>query len=110
MIGQFTQGNLEIGAGAVGAFHAEDLGAGDGGAEQEAAGDGGKGFAFGIPLGAAHAGENRMVDAAVIAPTADGVVALVALDEAVLGAHGERLVGERLVGLEFSHREIGAVQ
>ena len=110
MVGQFTQGDLEIGAWAVGAFHAEDLGAGDGGAEEEPLGDRGKGFSLGIALSAAHAGENRMVDAAVITPTADGVVALVALDEAVLGAHGEGLEGERLVRLQFPQCEIGAVQ
>ena len=52
-------------------------------------------MAFRIATAAAHIGEDGVVDAVVVAPTAHCVIASVAFDVAVLGAHFQRLEGER---------------
>ena len=66
--------------------------------------------AFRVAVAAAHVRENSVIDAVVIAPPADGVVPLVALDEPVLRPHRERLEGERLVRAKLFDREIALVQ
>ena len=110
VVGELAEGDFEVGFGAVGAFGVEGLFVGDGGTEEKAGGDGAVGLALGVAVRAAHAGEDGVVDARVFAPAADRIVALVALDEAVVGAHGGGREGEGLFGGEFGDGEVFVVE
>ncbi len=106
LFGEFAQRDFEVGHGAVGVGLTEDLGAGNGRAQQQPFGDRLPGISQRIAGGPAQAGEDRMVDAVVMPPAPDGVVPLVPLDEVEHPLHAERLVGERFDRIGLGHDEI----
>ena len=110
VVGQLAKGDLEVRFRPVGAVEPELFVRQDGWPEEKAFRDRAVGLALRVPRTTSHACEDRVVDAVVLPPAANCRVALVALDEPILGSHPERLEGERLVGRGLRHDEVLVVQ
>ena len=110
VIGELAERDLEIRPGSVGPLALKDLVIRDRRPQQQALRDRAVREPFGIAGSAAHAGEDRVIDAVVLSPAADRVVARVALDEAILRPHRERLEVERLAEPRLRDHEVPIVQ
>ena len=110
VFGQLPQGDLKVGLGSVSAFHAEQLGARNRGTQEQPVRNQVVGIPFRVAVVAPHAGEDRMVDAVVLPPPPDGVVALITLDEPVFRPHLEGIKVKRLGRLQLGNGELGGFQ
>ena len=106
VLGQLAQGDFEIRARSVGAFHLPHLRTGNGLPQKQTVFSHLIRLAQRISPGTAHAGEDGVVNAIVFAPAAHGAVALIAFVEAPLRAHLERRKGKRLFRHQLAHNEI----
>ena len=110
-IGQFTKGDLEICLGAISAIAPQECFViGNGWPQKQTLRNRTIRAAFGVAATASHAGKDRVIDAVILSPPANSVVALVALNEAVIRPHEEGRKRERFGGRELRHRKVFVVE